>query len=84
MTLLLFNCPPHTLTCHGEDSHHQADPSVAQQSDLCPLCLAAVLYPLGLKGGPDAGAQHQQVEQQHNHQPRDVQAHREVRLTISA
>lgn len=63
------------LTCHGEDSHHQTDPPVSQQSNLCPVCLAVLLQPLGLHGGPDAGAQHHQVEKHHHHQSRYVQAH---------
>lgn len=74
------------LTCHGEDSHRHADPSVAQQGDLCPVCLHALLQPPGLHGGPDAGAQHQQVEEHHHYQSWDVQAHRAMTdwLTLSA
>lgn len=74
--LICFNCPHHALTCRGEDSHHQAEPSVAQQSDLRLVCLAAFLHLLGLHGGPDAGAQHHQVEEHHHHQSWDIQAHR--------
>ena len=74
-----FICNP-PLTCHGEDSHHQADPSVPQQSDLCNVRLAALLQSIGLHGGPNAGAQHQQVEEHHHHESWDVQTHR-ARLT---
>lgn len=42
------SCPSCTLTCHGKDSHQQADPPVSQQSGFSLICLAASLKPLGL------------------------------------
>lgn len=63
------------LTCRGEDSYQQANPSVAQKSDVCLICLASVFHLLGLPGGPDANAQHHKVEDHHHHQTWDVQAH---------
>lgn len=70
-----FKCLPHTPTCRGEDPHHQTDASVAQQNYVCLACLTAVLQLLGPHGGPDAGAQHHQVEEHHHHQSWNVQAH---------
>ena len=67
--------PPQILACHGEDADHQADAPVAQQSHLRLIPLALPGLPLGLDGGPDADAQHQQVEEHHDAHPGDVEGH---------
>lgn len=63
------------LTGCGEDANQQADLPVAQQGHVRRLRLRPVLVPSGLDGGPDADAEHQQVEQQGGQQTRDVESH---------
>lgn len=38
-------------------------------------CLRPVFIPFGFEGGPDADPEHQQVEHEGGHQPRDVKSH---------
>lgn len=51
------------------------DPSISQQCDVHPGCLLVLMQRLGLHGGPDAGAKHQQKEKRHYHNAWDVQTH---------
>lgn len=66
------------LTCHCEDAHHPADPSVAQQGHLHGARRALLLLPLGLEGRPYASEKHQQVEEHHHNHSGDVDSHDEA------
>lgn len=61
--------------CHGEDADHQVDAPVAQQRHLRLVALALLGFLLGLDGGPDADAEHQQVEEDHDGHAGDVESH---------
>lgn len=61
--------------CHGEDADHQVDAPVAQQRHLRFVALALLGFLLGLDGGPDADAEHQQVEEDHDGHAGDVESH---------
>lgn len=66
------------LTGHGEDPHHPADPSVAQQNHLHGSRQTLPLLPPGLEGRPDSSQQHQQVEEEHGEHSGDVDSHDEA------
>lgn len=64
-----------TLACHGEDADHKADAPVAQERHLRLVPVALFGFPLGLDGGPDADPEDQQVEEDHDSHPGDVESH---------
>lgn len=66
------------LTCHGENAHHPADPSVAQQRHLHGACGTFPLFPSRLDGGPYSSQEDQQVEEDHDDHSGDVDSHGEA------
>lgn len=66
------------LTCHSENPHHPADPSVAQQRHLHGSCWTFPLFPFRLEGSPYPSQKDEQVEEDHDNHTRDVDSHHEV------
>ncbi|TNN50422.1 hypothetical protein EYF80_039348 [Liparis tanakae] len=66
-----------------EDSHHQVDVPVAQQSHVRMVGLRPALVPFGFEGGPDADAEHQQVERDGGDETRHVESHAGSRRRIT-
>lgn len=64
-----------TLACHGEDADRKVDAPVAQKRHLRLVPVALFGFLLRLDGGPDADPEDQQVEEDHNSHPGDIQSH---------